>query len=47
MKRIDSHAFTGVVLTVSSSDGAFLCPAIKLLETALIPALTKGGEFSL
>jgi hypothetical protein len=36
---IDTHAFTGVVLTVSG----FACPATKLLETALTPAFT-GGE---
>jgi hypothetical protein len=37
--HVDSHALTGVALTVSG----FACPATALLETALTHALT-GGE---
>jgi transposase-like protein len=36
---VDSHAFTGVALTISG----FVCPATPLLETALTPTFT-GGE---
>jgi hypothetical protein len=39
---LDSHALTGVALTVSG----FTCPATALLETAITPVFT-GGELSL
>ncbi|MCJ7778229.1 MAG: hypothetical protein MUP16_07945 [Sedimentisphaerales bacterium] len=39
---VDSHALTGVALTVSG----FACPATSLLETAITPVFT-GGELSL
>jgi len=35
---VDSHAFTGVALTISG----FACPATSLLETALTPVFTDG-----